>query len=59
MERYYYQTNPLVNGWDYAVFDHQASGDQIVASCRRREDAETVVDALNTRALLVDSVDRK
>ena len=48
MERFYYETNPLVNGWNYAVFDRVASGDQIVASCRRREDAEAIVAALNS-----------
>lgn len=48
MERYHYETTPLVNGWDYVILDHQASGDQIVASCRRRQDAETIVAALNS-----------
>lgn len=64
MKRYYYETPELSSKW--RVFDRlrgspdrYASRDsRAVALCDRKDDAEMIVDALNSRVGAVDSVDR-
>lgn len=47
MPRYFYEYVVLLNDtWEYAVFDRQ-QGDDEIALCEHRHDAEKIVDALN------------